>query len=323
MAQQSRQRRIVAESLREEFANLVIESANINEMDSEIAPINVLARDAIKAIKAGSVSYDEARYLASLYYTIQRDRIRMQLKLNSLRKAGKPYLLAEFYRDQFLILEKNAAKILISWAKTQPVYQWLSQIRGIGGVLASCLIAYTPPDKCTSAGSLWRYAGIDTDPDSELASHAYSREYKRLYWMIGKSFVMTKSEDSFYYKLYEQRKEYETEKNARGDYAEKAAITLKKYAIGRDTVAYSYYSKGMLPPQHIHARAVRWATKLFLSHFAQVHYEMTFKKPQPTIYAIAVLGHKDYIKPPFYEPLNPNIAAADRIIPLKEAKVEG
>ncbi len=307
----------IVEQERENLAAELIASAHLSEADEDIAPIALLGRDTIKAIKAGVVTDEEARYLANIFYTLQKDRIRMQLRLVSLRKAGKPFLLVEHYRDQLEILEKNAAKILCAWAKTKPVWKWIESIHGIGPILGSSLIAYTPPERCTSAGSLWRYAGVDVGPMSELASHSYSRIYKRLFWLCGESFVKQSHEKSFYRQMYDQRKQYEHERNERGEYAEQAAEMLRRFNFGRDTVAYQYYSKGMLPPGHIHARARRWATKLFFSHFAQVHYEMTFNQPQPTIYTIAVLGHKDYIPPPNYEPLNKNIQAPDHIIPMK------
>ena len=36
-----------------------------------------------------------------------------------------------------------------------------------------------------------------------------------------------------------------------------------RYKIGKTTEAYAAYSAGRLPPGHLHARAKRWAVKLF------------------------------------------------------------
>jgi len=77
-----------------------------------------------------------------------------------------------------------------------------------------------------------------------------------------------------------------------------AAQTLNKKRIGKDTDAYKAYSKGKLPPAHIHARAKRYAVKMFLSHYQEVGYKLEFGKAPPAPYPMAILGHGHYIEPP-------------------------
>lgn len=297
-----RKRNPLIQQAAEEIAEDIISSMSIED-DGEIAPVGVLSRDAKKAIIGEISGTLEARYLVNMYQQIQRDRIRTQLRVASLKKAGSPHLIFEYYLEQYRILERNAAKVLVGWAKTQPQWEWLIGIRGIGPVIAACLIAYVRPEYCKSAGSIWRYAGIDVGPMDERATTKFSRDFKRLCWLIGQSFIRTKSDDSFYYHLYLKRKAYEQEKNERGEYAEQAANILKQFNYDSATTAYAFYKNGMLPPMHIHNRATRYAVKIFLSHLAQVTYEMTYNEPQPTPYAMAILGHKDYIAPPNYTPL--------------------
>jgi hypothetical protein len=55
-----------------------------------------------------------------------------------------------------------------------------------------------------------------------------------------------------------------------------------------------------LPPAHIHARAKRYAVKLFLAHYQQVAYELHFGKKPPNPYPIEILGHAHMIDPPNY-----------------------
>ena len=55
--------------------------------------------------------------------------------------------------------------------------------------------------------------------------------------------------------------------------------------------------KGILPDGHIHARAKRYAVKLFLAHLHSVWYEIEFGREPPLPYAIAILGHAHHIKP--------------------------
>lgn len=59
----------------------------------------------------------------------------------------------------------------------------------------------------------------------------------------------------------------------------------------------SLKGKPMLPPGHLHARAKRYAVKLFLSHYHDVAYRLEFKVPPPKPYPIAHLGHVDFIAP--------------------------
>ena len=75
-----------------------------------------------------------------------------------------------------------------------------------------------------------------------------------------------------------------------GKWVTKAAF-LKKYT------APEYFVQA-LPPAHIHARAKRFAVKIFLSHFHEVWYELHHKKPAPSPYPIANMpGHVHKIDP--------------------------
>ena len=81
-----------------------------------------------------------------------------------------------------------------------------------------------------------------------------------------------------------------------GDYREQAEA--KAATVGKNTDAYKAYSIGQLPPAHIHARAERYATKLFLAHWHHVAYESHFGTPPPKPYVIEHMGHAHYIAPP-------------------------
>lgn len=54
----------------------------------------------------------------------------------------------------------------------------------------------------------------------------------------------------------------------------------------------------MLPPSHIHARAKRYAVKLFLAHYHEMGYKLVLGKEPPNPYAIAILGHVHRIEVP-------------------------
>jgi hypothetical protein len=132
-----------------------------------------------------------------------------------------------------------------------------------------------------------------------ISMRPWNTGLKVLCWKIGECFVyVSGKEDAYYGEVYSKRKKFETARNEGGYNATAAAEILKSKRIGEDTVAFEYYSKGKFPPAHVHARAKRYAVKLFLSHFHHVAYKEKFKKDPPLPYPISHLGHVDFIPPP-------------------------
>lgn len=126
----------------------------------------------------------------------------------------------------------------------------------------------------------------------------YNKKLKTLMYTIGHSFLLCKNKpDSLYGRILKERMEYENAKNLAGDYADQANEILKNKNIGKNTVAYNYYSKGQLPPAHITARCMRFATKLFISHLFEAAYYNKYGKMCPNPYVIEHGGHSDYIGP--------------------------
>lgn len=134
-----------------------------------------------------------------------------------------------------------------------------------------------------------------------LSKRPWNARMKVLSYFIGESFVKVQNRDKdFYGKIYAARKVYEQENNAKNLYADQAARILQEKRIGTETIAYSFYSKGQLPPAQIHARARRYATKLFLAHWQYVAWSYETGQPPARPYSIEHLGHVDEIKPPFW-----------------------
>jgi hypothetical protein len=98
------------------------------------------------------------------------------------------------------------------------------------------------------------------------------------------------NKDDFYGHLYVERKVYEQQRNDSGVLAEQAAAKLAKFRIGKSTDAYKAYAAGKLPPAHIHARAKRFAVKLFLSHYQAVAYRDHFGVDAPKPYILTREG---------------------------------
>lgn len=133
----------------------------------------------------------------------------------------------------------------------------------------------------------------------------YNKELKVLLWKVGCSFEYQKNkEDSVYGRLLAERLTYETKMNEEGAYADQAKKKLEEYNIGKDTVAYSYYIEGKLPPAHIRMRALRWVEKILVSHLFEEMYRVQYNKVPPRYYALEHLEgeHNIDIEPevPYY-----------------------
>lgn len=130
-----------------------------------------------------------------------------------------------------------------------------------------------------------------------LAKRPWNADLKLICWKAGESFVKTSNHPKdIYGHIYAERKLLELQKNENGDYKEQADAKAGK--VGRSTDAYKAYSVGKLPPAHIHARAKRYAVKMFLAHWHHVAYELEYGTPPPKPYIIDQGGHTHYIAPP-------------------------
>ena len=132
-----------------------------------------------------------------------------------------------------------------------------------------------------------------------LSKRPYNADLKLICWKAGESFVkVCNHEADVYGHVYASRKMWETQNNESGKYAEQAAAKLER--VGRSTDAYKSYVLGKLPPAHLHARAKRYAVKLFLSHWHHVAYELEYGTPPPKPYILdrPNSGHTDFIAPP-------------------------
>jgi hypothetical protein len=255
-----------------------------------------------KDIRAAAVtlSDDEARFLVDAYYQMQDDRIRSNNQVRSLEKNGEPNQVVNWLAEQSDTLECQIKGALDRYSLGQPVGQWMRSQKGIGPVIAAGFLAHIDITKAETAGALWRYAGLDPTVEwSTGEKRPWNASLKTLCWKLGESFVKVSGmDDAFYGKLYAERKLLETQKNEAGEFAEQAKAKLEKFKIGKSTDAYKAYSIGKLPPAHIHARAKRYAVKIFISHLFDVWYREEHGKEPPKPFALAHLDHVHMIKVP-------------------------
>lgn len=143
---------------------------------------------------------------------------------------------------------------------------------------------------------------------AELAKPPYNRELKKLLFLVGESFVkVSGNPKSVYGQLISERKAYENAKNEHGDYAEQAERILNTKKFDKKTDAYKWYSQGMLPPGHIHARSKRKAVQIFVSHLFNEMYINYYNSEPPRHYVEVYMEHVDMIEPEVpFSPIDPN-----------------
>lgn len=257
-----------------------------------------LTKDQVLAAEA--LGSKEARFLVDSYYKMQDDRIRSTNQVRALNESGEPNSVIEWQMIQSKILEDQTKRALAKYAESQPIGQWMLSLVGIGPVISAGLLAHIDIEKAITAGSIWRYAGLDPTCEWKKGEkRPFNASLKVICWKIGESFVkVSNHDDDIYGKIYKDRKELETAKNERGDFSAEAEKKLAKYNIGKTTDAYKSYSIGKLPKAHIHARAKRYAVKMFLSHLQEVWWELEFGVKPPVPYAMKLSGHTHKIEPP-------------------------
>ena len=262
--------------------------------DTGISKLSLEEREASEQMPA-----NVARYIVDAYYQAQNHRIRAHQQIVSEHRDSA--IVARIMTDAQRA-ERTYRTALGRYAAAHTVGQWSLTQKGIGPVIAAGLLAHINIEHCPNVGPLWRFTGLD--PSLPKASKGEKRHYntklKTLCWKIGESFVKVSGhEDAHYGHVYLVRKEREIAKNAMCEFKDQAAEILRNKNIGKETDAYKAYSEGKLPPAHIHARAKRYAVKLFLSHWHYVAFESRYGVPPERPYILTKPEHSEhFIMPP-------------------------
>ena len=262
------------------------------DFDDAIDKLSKDMRDA-----ATNLTRDEARYFVDAYYQIQENRKRFAAQIREAEKVGEPSRLLIWLFLQVDTLEKEIKKMLKAYADSHPVGVWSQSIVGIGPVISAGLLAHIDIEKAPTAGHIWSFAGLNpTKTWNKKEKRPWNASLKSLCaYKLGECFVRTcNNKASYYGRLYAEKKAEIEEENKAGKYEGVAMEKTDK--VGKGTDAYKHYSNGKLPPAHVHARARRWAVKLFLSHWHEVAYEEHYKKPAPTPYILEHGAHTHKIE---------------------------
>jgi hypothetical protein len=260
-------------------------------MSLTLDPISRLSRDLAQA--AVSLSIPEVRYLVDAYYLIQANRIVASNQIRALTESAEPHEVITWLAQQNDVLENQIKRALDRWTEGQELGVWCKGITGIGPVISAGLMAHIDIARAPTVGHIWSFAGLNPEQKWEKKTkRPWNAQLKTLCWKIGESFVkVSGNPKSTYGRLYRERKEYEERRNGAGECAQQASEILSNKKFGKDTEAYKHLSAGKLPPAHVHARAKRYAVKIFLAHYHETAYRLHFGTEPPKPYAIAILGH--------------------------------
>ena len=259
-------------------------------------PIERLNRDL--RLAARTLSDAEARFLVDIYYQMQDSRIRSKNQVRAQSESGEPHDILLWFMDQSSTMELQIKGALHKYAEAHQIGLWALATVGVGPVIAAGIIARIDIHQAPTVGHIWRFAGLDPTQKWEKGKkRPWNADLKRICWLLGESFVkVSGNPKAFYGHIYAARKAREVEMNEAGAFADLAAEKLKR--VGKSTEAWKHYSKGRLPPAHIHSRAKRYAVKLWLAHLHQVWFEKATGAPAPLPYPIAHLDHAHRIEPP-------------------------
>jgi len=269
-------------------------------METTNSQDRVMCLDRPALIVAGA---SEARYLVDTYFTIQEYRKAAASRIRELTESQEPHRALAWVHDQNETLEKQIRRALDSWTDTVPAARWAKSIVGVGAVVAAGLAAHIEIARCPTVGRIWRFAGLDPTQDWERGKRRpWNAALKSLCWKLGESFVSASGrEGDFYGRLYVQRLEQETAANDAGEFADQARGKVGRFDTSRNCDDFKWYSSGKLPPAHIHARAKRWAVKLFLAHYHHVAWTLATGAEPAKPYVISILNRADFIKPPKFD----------------------
>lgn len=176
------------------------------------------------------------------YDAIQRQRVAMGNRIAAYAKLG--YKVDDFAFLQLRDIEAGLLKNITALMRTEPIYAYLSRIKGCGPAISAALVTdIGDPGRFATVSKLWAYAGLDVRngaaPRRQKGVTAnWNHELRKtLAGKLVSQFVRLKhNPDCLGYRLYEQ---------------------YKAFYIKRDG--------GTLKPIHIERRARRKVAKVFLS----------------------------------------------------------
>ena len=188
-------------------------------------------------------------------------------------------------------LLKDAVKMMVNYGTAIPVWPWITGIRGLkqGSLAAQLLSQIDDIARFDTVSKLWRFAGyavINGERDRLKAGEKapYSTRLKSTCYLVSESFI--KQQTPGYVGIYYAEKERQQEQHP--------AKMCKQCGIPWDDCTQKKKHYAEFTPNHLHLRAMRKMTKIFLQHL-WVEWRTAEDLPVTLPYAHAIMGHSRYL----------------------------
>jgi hypothetical protein len=266
--------------------------------------IRLTREQVLSASKLGNI---EARALVANYYAAQEMRKGTDMQIRHAGDKADSAGILKFTADRFADIEADTLKALGKYAEGSKIGQWMLSQTGIGPVIAAGYLAHFDITRAPTAGHFWSFAGLNPNAKWEKGQkRPWNAELKQIGFHAGGCIKRVSNHpDSYYGKLYRERKALLEQRNERGDFAERAKVFVAKSADWKKTLA-----TGKLPAGNLDRQACNFVVKIFLSHLHALMYWDAFGKAPPKPFAMAILGHAHEISVPDTKTLFPGFADA-------------
>jgi hypothetical protein len=260
-------------------------------------------------LSAAKLSNHEARFIVSDYYFCQEMRKRTDMQMRHLGEnvTDANVRILGWTSHVASEWEMTVQKMLAKYAEASSVGQWMLAQYGVGPVIAAGMLAHLDIERAPTAGHFWSFSGLNPAQKWEKGQkRPYCAAMKQLCFHFGECVKRTSgAEESFYGKLYRERKALIVARNEEGYNAERAKTFKTASAEVRKQLA-----EGMLPAGNLDRQACNYAAKIFLSHLHAVMFFDRYKLSAPMPYSIAMLKHVHFIEIPHGEKFFPGLKAA-------------
>ncbi len=205
---------------------------------------------------------------------IQKTRIQFSNRLSALENdadnpsGSKQQVIVERWLDVFTVLEKSLDKDIAIEVSSYPIFDEMSNIKGIGPILSAKIISMVDIKRANTVSALWRYAGhavINGKHERPVKGEKlhYNKRLKTSLYLVAVSFLRS---DSPYRSIYDKNK--------------------KRYQE----------TKPDWTKDHVHNAANSKMIKLFLSHLWE-RWRILEGLPTRRAYVLEQLGHTTVYTP--------------------------
>jgi len=255
-----------------------------------------------------------------IYYDFQAQRIQTQLRIgasereNTLTKEELSVYGITTILENAGAFEKDIEKLIVRQLKNHALYtQYLSKIRGIGPLIAAGLISYIDDiGKFDHVSSLWQYSGYGMNrfcpqckkPTYLEVEYETGKKAKKLHPMEACPICQTKTEPILQKRIIGYQSNWNDRLKvlawkASGSFVKQSAAkskyrklydTIKRKERKEHPTKIVKNGRTLYNDGHIHNRALRKVSKIFLAHVWQT-WRRQEKLEATEPYAKQLLGH--------------------------------